>query len=323
MDSLLKLKEILPKGKIFGDSDDIVKKHKTYIGKKQTFVGTKNALVCGMPGSGKRCRYQISKHDNLNSVLKNIRFENNHLIKSIELSFGVADRIDKIYNHIDGTFDTIRHILHIDDKTIVPFGCLLNDFYLPLFGDFEVFVEFKPHDGDFSYDMTYDVYEVDDVSDLSLCMLPRIEFSGEESCMHQCAKFKLDFCYITTHIFCNDLNNDFDTFNFVFNGNSFTPNLTKHNNFYIAPFVGSFDIDDIIKYGINPNPVDYIILNVKLANPPRKPSTDEPQNSSNSFAPSFGKDEEYNTSEYLLAINSLSMNRYRIDYENKFISSVY
>ena len=248
-------------------------------GKKLNFIENVTVECNGLPGSGRRCSINIKCDTNKNLVIKNIRFNHQDIIKNIEINAS-GSVINKLWNEVNGSFDVIRHILNIDDNTILPFGCTSNDNYLPLLKNSptQLYVAFKIFDEhpDIDYQFTYELYEIDnEPSDLDLleCTFSDIQFTGLEPCGAQYAKIRLDYSNIVSHIIFSIPNKPthiLKKVNITFRVGSKTiilePIMEKFGNFYIIPLTKSLQPEDMAQYGVDFNKNSYCAIDIALQN---------------------------------------------------------
>lgn len=243
-----------------------LKQNGEYKGKKLKFLQIMTGELTGCIGSGRRCNINIAHDSHKNLVIKNIRVSNQNLIDEIELNTqGI--KIDKLYNKTDGTMDVVRHILNINDSSILPFGCTSNGNYLPVLDySTRLIVLLKTFEEDPNIDyqqlfqVTYELYEIENSnkSDILKFVTPHVQYTGSESCHSQHSKIRLCYENIITHLIIsitNQENNDLEKITLLLLNGLETiilqPVIEKFNNFYIIPFTKSLNFKDLALYGIN------------------------------------------------------------------------
>jgi hypothetical protein len=244
-----------------------------FVNKKLKFVRTESLHVNCSPN--RRYAIDLYEHDNIaNRVIKNIRFNNQHILDNIELEIA-GPLIDKIFNKINGTFDVMRYLLGIDDPTILPFACTSGNNYIPygLLRYHRIKLRFQygtfdPNTIDDSY-ITYDVCEIDEPLVILLDKLSfisqQLQFTGEEPYFTDRMKIKFNFRYYVTHIFYyspTGIDHLYLTFHYNQNETYLYPIIEKYGDFYIIPFTKCLELMD----GINFSPELDCIMHIYFKN---------------------------------------------------------
>lgn len=273
-----------------------IKQNNEYKNKKLKFMQIVTADFCGMPGSGRKCLVDIGpsnlsvstsgvkEYNYRNFVIKNIRFNNQNIIRDVVLEIQ-GWHIDKLYPGVDGMLNTTRHILGIDDSSILPFGCCVNDNYLPLLGmgSIRLNILFKTFEEqpNMNYDITYELYdsseddggiEQNKSTEIEF-VAPRIQFTGPEQGCGNSMKFRFSYDGVMTHIFFSIPGkpvNKLKKVDFRFIGQSkvmiLEPIVEEFGNFYIIPLTPSLQLEDMALFGINFNEPNNVQMNITLEN---------------------------------------------------------
>lgn len=97
--------------------------------------------------------------------LKNIRYGRLDLIQSVDLIMGKTF-IEQINNNSSSPLSVLQRIYDINDKTIIPFGCITNKHWLPFltFQQIKLIFKFKKFDisEKVDYPVTYELYMIED-----------------------------------------------------------------------------------------------------------------------------------------------------------------
>ena len=263
--------------KIFGETD-LVQDNDDYFSKKTIYL--KDISTNINPISGRRIIIDINypeifPEDDISGLgFKNIKYERLDLVEDIELEIN-GYLVAKICNN-NNFFTILQKMYGITDKNIIPFGCIVKNYWFPLMNIIRLRFKFKSFNNDekIDYPVVYELYQISDINyinqndsnrSLSFSTLStnHVSYYGM---YYQYSKYKLRFDGLVTDLLisltngaqikkcqillCGKLPGIIDREFTWENNRRSTLIMDKIDNFYVFSFVPSLESRWLLNYGL-------------------------------------------------------------------------